>query len=195
MTHTHVTDELREEILLYVFGMLEAEQARVMAKHIDAGCTVCREEARSLSETAARIPEVLEAAPGPGLKKRVMDSVRRDKRNIEQPLPGVFVQRGEFAAFKPTPFPGISQRVLYSDPITQCFTVLLKLEPGARYPAHRHAEVEQCLVLEGTVRIGEIQMSSGDFEWALGGTNHDTVETDTGCLLLIMASRRDELLA
>jgi quercetin dioxygenase-like cupin family protein len=53
--------------------------------------------------------------------------------------------------WKPTRFEKVSIKVLYEDPGRGEMTCLLKLEPGAYIPFHRHPEVEQTLVLEGSV--------------------------------------------
>jgi hypothetical protein len=42
-------------------------------------------------------------------------------------------------------------KVLYEDKSKGEMTCLLKLEPGAHIPFHKHAELEQTLVLEGSV--------------------------------------------
>ena len=53
--------------------------------------------------------------------------------------------------WKPTRFEKVSIKVLYEDPDRGEMTCLLKLEPGAYIPFHKHPEIEQTLVLEGSV--------------------------------------------
>jgi hypothetical protein len=53
--------------------------------------------------------------------------------------------------WKPTRFEKVSIKVLYEDPERGEMTCLLKLEPGAHIPFHKHLEIEQTLVLEGSV--------------------------------------------
>ena len=51
--------------------------------------------------------------------------------------------------WKPTRFEKISIKVLYEDAEKGEMTCLLKLEPGAYVPFHKHPEIEQSFVLEG----------------------------------------------
>ncbi len=83
---------------------------------------------------------------------------------------------------------------LHVDPATQYMTSLVRMAPGSKYPAHRHSGAEQCLVLEGDVRLGDVALAAGDYERAEAETIHGTIETKSGCLLLIISSQRDEIL-
>ena len=193
MVHQHIDDDLRETLALYVFGLLEETESAAVDDHIAKGCRVCAGEVKAFSETAAAIPEALESMQPPaGLRQRVLESIQPPP-GLDQPIPGIFVlkQGGEW---RPTPLRGVSTKTLYADPDTGLVTSLLRMEPGASYPAHHHVGVEQCLVLEGTVRLGDIALASGDFEFATVGTNHGVVQTDTGCLLLLVANPHDKIL-
>lgn len=193
MVHQHMDDDLRETLALYVFGLLEEGESAAVDTHIAKGCSVCADEVKAFSQTAAAIPEALETIqPPPHLKQKVLESIR-PPAGLEQPLPGVFVLK-QGGDWKQTPLPGVSTKTLYIDPETSFVTTLLRLQPGAVYPPHHHVGVEQCLVLEGTVRIGDIALQSGDFEFAGVGTNHGPVTTDTGCVLLLVANRHDKFL-
>src|ERR1700722_9872525 len=44
-------------------------------------------------------------------------------------------------------------------------TCLLKLEPGAYIPFHKHPEIEQTLVLQGSVQDHEGIAMAGDYIW------------------------------
>jgi anti-sigma factor ChrR (cupin superfamily) len=68
------------------------------------------------------------------------------------------------------------------------------MEPGARIPAHRHLGVEQCLLLEGDLRAGQLEMSAGDFNCSLPGSVHEDLTTEGGALFLIVAPERYETL-
>jgi anti-sigma factor ChrR (cupin superfamily) len=89
---------------------------------------------------------------------------------------------------------GVSYKLLFEDRERGTFTTLVRMEPGARMPKHRHLGVEQCLVLEGDVRSGGIEMSAGDFNCSLPGSVHDELITKTGTLLLIVSPERYEVI-
>ena len=74
-------------------------------------------------------------------------------------------------------------------------TCLVRMEPGARYPAHVHAGHEECFVLEGDLRTDSSTMYAGDYEHAPQGSRHGIQDTEGGCLLLIHTSLYDEFAA
>ena len=193
--HDQLSDDLREELALYVFGLLDAEETRGIERHLKSGCPVCFEEWKALASTAAELPKALDRIrPEPSLKDRLMARIAAAPAGgFEEPEPGVFVLRGGRGRWRKAPWPGVTFQQLYVDQKTGNATSLLKLEPGAQYPAHHHAGVEQCWVIEGKVRIGAIEVEAGDFEYAAAQTDHGIVQSDTGCLLLIIASQNDEL--
>jgi quercetin dioxygenase-like cupin family protein len=51
--------------------------------------------------------------------------------------------------------------------------VLLRVEAGARFPAHDHPGGEDAVLLEGRVRIGARQLRPGDYLWSGSGDVHD----------------------
>lgn len=144
-------------------------------------------------ETAEEIAAMLafDADPAPppaALKRRVMEQAAGQP----QESAFLFVRKGE-GIWNRTPFHGVSSKRLYTDPGTNMTTWLVKLEPGAKYPAHSHAEPEQCLVLEGDVRFGEAMFSAGDYMCSLRGSEHEVSTSEKGCLLLIINSPHDKI--
>jgi quercetin dioxygenase-like cupin family protein len=82
--------------------------------------------------------------------------------------------------------PGVRSKLLHDDGAMRSF--LLRLEPGARLPAHGHAAEEACVVLEGSARLGEVEVRAGDFHLALAGSVHGEVSSAAGALLFLRAA-------
>lgn len=76
---------------------------------------------------------------------------------------------------------------------------LLRLQPGALLPAHRHPIDEECVVLEGDLRIGErLVLKAGAFHLAKKELPHADITSDNGALIFLrgaMPSRKHKLAA
>jgi len=75
----------------------------------------------------------------------------------EQKLPqmkGIFCQVGQHEkhSWKPLPWPGIHNKVLYFDPITGATMELAKIEQGAKFPSHYHTTIQTLFVVSGRLR-------------------------------------------
>lgn len=75
--------------------------------------------------------------------------------------------------WKPTRFDKVSIKVLYENAERGEMTCLLKLEPGAHIPFHKHPEIEQSLVLEGSVEDHDGVAIAGDYVWRKPGSLHE----------------------
>lgn len=62
---------------------------------------------------------------------------------------------------------------------------LLRLQPGARLPAHDHFDAEECLVLSGEGRVGGTVLRAGDYQFAPAGTRHEISSTEQGVVLYV----------
>lgn len=63
---------------------------------------------------------------------------------------------------------------------------LLRLAPGARLPAHRHPMDEECIVLEGALKVGtRIEVGPGGYHLAHQGALHAPVHTVTGATIFL----------
>jgi quercetin dioxygenase-like cupin family protein len=79
---------------------------------------------------------------------------------------------------------GVQIKVLFE--ADGVLSYLLKLAPGARLPPHRHTIVEECVVLEGTLRVGShTEVHAGGFHLAHRGALHPTVSTETGATIFL----------
>ena len=89
---------------------------------------------------------------------------------------------GEWQDFLPL----IQRKVLRTDERTGNQTAFYRLRPGARLPSHVHTQQEECLVLEGEVRIGDdFIVRAGDFHVAEPGFAHPESVSVGGALLFI----------
>lgn len=80
------------------------------------------------------------------------------------------------------------------DTKTNRVTLLVRLGPGASYPAHRHRDSEELYVLLGEVWIDDKKLQAGDFLRAEAGTVDHRVWTESGCTCVLFASLKDTLL-
>lgn len=74
---------------------------------------------------------------------------------------------------------------------------LLKLAPGARLDAHRHPVDEECVVLEGVLKVGSrIEVGPGGYHLARAGSLHASISTDTGATIFLRGAEphADQLL-
>jgi anti-sigma factor ChrR (cupin superfamily) len=85
--------------------------------------------------------------------------------------------------WQPSQFEKIQMKVLYRDDAAGEMTVLLKWEPGAMLPFHKHPEIEQSFVLEGSFYDHDGICRAGQYVWRKAGSLHET-HSDEGCLLL-----------
>jgi anti-sigma factor ChrR (cupin superfamily) len=209
MMHTATDEEASGRAALYALGALGAEEARAFEEHLEAGCAACAAEA---AEFAAAVEALAYAAPPaeppPSVRERLLarvagvEQVEEETRGASSapasggevkdsagatPGAGFFILRAAEGEWRPTDDAGVSFKLLYADRERGTLTTLVRMEPGARIPAHRHLGVEQCLVLEGDVRSGPHRMGAGDFNCSLPDSVHQELTSDGGALLLFVA--------
>jgi hypothetical protein len=63
---------------------------------------------------------------------------------------------------------------------------LLRMEPGAHHPLHRHDFAQVWYILEGQFRIGERTYGPGTMIWHSDPHYEEELHTDTGGLMLIV---------
>jgi anti-sigma factor ChrR (cupin superfamily) len=112
-----------------------------------------------------------------------MNAVEEMKpRKLQPTIGGSTYVRPDTMEWKPTRFEKVSIKVLYENKEEGEMTCLLKLEPGAFIPFHKHPELEQTLILEGSVRDHDGVGLAGDYIWRKPGSLHDNT-SDTGALV------------
>ncbi len=182
---------------LYALGALAPDEAAAFESRLLAGEVDARELEDHLQVMTALCEEIASVMPAPRrtLKDAVMAAVtpQAEEQPPAETMPRqIFVLAGEGEWQQAAP--GISLKILHADPHGERTTVLVRIDPGAAYPPHRHRGVEECLVLEGDLHVDGTVLTAGDFTASF----HDKIHIDThsrqGCLLLISSPLNDEFL-
>lgn len=116
----------------------------------------------------------------PDRAKALRDRLLARVANASQRFLTVRTSEGEWLPIAP----GITVKHLQDDGTMQSF--LLRLDPGARLAAHDHPECdEHCVVVEGSARLGDVEVSRGDYHVAYAGSRHGEITSDTGAILFL----------
>jgi quercetin dioxygenase-like cupin family protein len=75
-------------------------------------------------------------------------------------------------------FEGVQTLALWGTP--QIVSMLVRFAPGAGVPDHRHAVHEDCLMLDGSMFLGDIVLRAGDYQLAPAGGGHFGEMSDVG---------------
>lgn len=176
MRQSHA-EEIEEQAALYALDALPSAEAGSFRQRVAAGCPACSAALADCRQTIAQLPWAApDAQPSPGLRDRILDSVK--KKQPRKPV-GLLVRQDD-TPWIPSDIPGVETRMLYGDK-----TMLIRMAPGTVLPEHPHTHAEQCLVLEGSIRSEKVTAYAGDFTYMPAGSKHPPLYSDTGCLLLI----------
>jgi len=182
---------------LYALGALPADEAAAFESRLLAGDVDAGELEDHLLTMTALCEEIASAMPTPrrALKDAVMAAITpptEEPPQTEETPKQIFVlaEEGEWQQAAP----GISLKLLHADPEGARTTVLVRIDPGAAYPPHRHRGVEECLVLEGDLHVDGRVLGAGDFTASFYDKVHIDTHSEGGCLLLISSPLNDEFL-
>jgi anti-sigma factor ChrR (cupin superfamily) len=128
------------------------------------------------------------ATPSASLKSRLLARVAQ----YEQLKPLADVRRNE-EHWVSIGTPGVDIKPLFKEDATGRSTYLVRMQPGSHLAAHRHHDAEQCLVLKGDIRWGDLVYEEGDFVVMGTGTEHPEIHTVGGTLMLIVSGRNELL--
>lgn len=121
-------------------------------------------------------PEPVDAAAQARVKQRILRRIAAEStpRHLTVAAP-----QGPWQPFAP----GVTMKLLHQDGGTLSY--LLRLQPGASLPAHRHPQDEECLVLEGEMHIGDIVIGPGGYHLGRRGVLHDRLSSPGGALIFL----------
>jgi anti-sigma factor ChrR (cupin superfamily) len=90
--------------------------------------------------------------------------------------------------------PGIECKLLAADTERDRISMLVRLAPGASYPAHTHAGAEELHLLDGELWIDDRKLVPGDYNYGAPGAADERVWSEAGCTCLLVTSTQDVLL-
>lgn len=89
--------------------------------------------------------------------------------------------------------PGIQVKILARNAEMNSVSMLVRLDPGTDYPAHRHAGTEELHLLHGILKVDDRTLYPGDFIHSEAGSVDHRVWSETGCTCFLMTSTEDAL--
>jgi len=178
-----------EATCAYALGAMPESELAAIEAHI-ASCADCRRELHSLRPLVKRLvcwPADL-LRPDPSLPGRLGERIAADTGvTIKPPSHSWIEPEWEQAA------PGIECKLLATDHQRHRVSMLVRLAPGASYPAHTHAGVEELHLLDGELWIDGRKLIPGDYNYGPPGTADHRVWSETGCTCVLVTSTRDRL--
>lgn len=183
-TNRHGRDH-EERVALYLLRAIPAAERREAESAIDA-CEACRDEVEAFGPVVGALAgwptDVLR--PPAGLWGRLASRIGADASEDATPAPASeWREAGQ----------GISYSVLARDRERQRVSLLVRLAPGAAYPAHTHAGVEELYLLDGELWIDSRKVFPGEYYRAEAGSADRRVWSETGCTCILLTSSEDAL--
>jgi anti-sigma factor ChrR (cupin superfamily) len=186
---THDRD-YRELVFLHALRALPSSEVPVVEAHISA-CVDCQQEVETLRPLIATFvswpTDVLR--PSASLWERVAQRIGAETGGelVGPASPGWVEPEWEEAA------PGIACKLLATDTEKGRVNMLVRLAPGAAYPPHQHAGVEELYLLHGELMIDDKRLYPGDYNRAEAGSSDQRVWSETGCTCVLLTSSQDIL--
>ena len=88
--------------------------------------------------------------------------------------------------------PGVTLKLLRADAAMGNMTAFIRMEPGSSLDSHLHTQDEECLILEGEIFIGHLRLASGDMHVAPAGSEHESITSPRGALMLVRSEFHPE---
>ena len=182
--------EHSEVTCAYAAQALASNEVAAAEAHIDS-CTECQREMESLRPIVDQFvswpTDVLR--PTTSLQARL--ALRIAVETGKEPLMPLAQQWSEpdweLVA------PGIECKLLATDTEKHRVSMLVRLAPGASYPAHTHAGVEELHLLDGELWIDQRKLIPGDYNYGAPGASDERVWSETGCTCVLITSSEDTL--
>jgi anti-sigma factor ChrR (cupin superfamily) len=182
--------EFAEVTFSYALQSLPAGDMSAMNAHV-ATCSECQQTLASLKPMLQHLvcwsTDVLR--PPTDLRPRLAARIAGEPGTVAWRAPQRPWREPDWEAVAP----GIECKLLSTDSERHRVSMLVRLAPGARYPAHTHAGVEELHLLDGELWIDGRKLVPGDYNYGAPGAGDELVWSATGCTCVLITSTRDVL--
>ncbi len=177
-------------VFLYALQALPSSEIPVIEAQTSS-CEECRQEMETLrpiiDSFVAWPTDVLR--PSGSLWGRLAQRIAKETGEEPVLLPSQLPTKPEWEEAAP----GISCKLLATDTEKNRVSMLVRLAPGANYPPHRHAGVEELYLLHGELMIDDKKLYPGDCIRDEAGSVNRRVWSETGCTCVLLTSTKDVL--
>lgn len=191
MTESRHKDEMSELAALHALDALGDDEQRQFKQALETAPPEVRQQVAAFQEVAQELafsgPAI---SPPASLRARLMARIAQEPQEQEGAGEFTFV-RSANVAWRDLG-PGVSMKLLFNDSAGARATMLLRLAPGGKLLAHRHRQVEEFYVLEGSCICAGEFLQAGDYHRAEAGSVHPITSSEQGCLALVMTSTQNE---
>jgi anti-sigma factor ChrR (cupin superfamily) len=180
-----IPDELEALVLADAIGALDPDERLELQARLEGLTAEERSEVAGLYDvTTAMALSVASVEPPAHVRERLLAATRQPTR---------YTMWAADAAWIDTGVPGIRARVLAVDKVRSLVTLVLRAEPGAVYPSHKHHGPEECFVISGSVVIDGRVLRAGDFHHADADSDHGEIVTTEGAEVFLVGAIEDYL--
>jgi quercetin dioxygenase-like cupin family protein len=190
--------DAHEQAALYAAGALSETERERFEERVSRGdaefVEALRVVAPAMEALAASCPPI---EPGQrarsaiearlGIEPRAAGASHHHEHAAEE-QEGLFVLRYGNVRWWPTGLPGVKEHTLLADKKNNRRTTLLKMAPGSYIPDHDHAGIEEVLMIEGDLAIGDEKLGPRDYFRITPGARHGEPRTTNGCICLVFSS-------
>jgi anti-sigma factor ChrR (cupin superfamily) len=179
-----IPDDIEALALADAAGALDPDERRDFEARLAALSPEARAQVALLYDTSLELAaSAWDDAPSPAVREALLARIAAPAHHHT-----IAAAEGEWLA---TAIDGLRMKILALDRARDRVTMLLRAEPGTRYPAHRHSGPEECYVVSGSVMVEGRLLRAGDFHHAEGESDHDELWTEEGVEVLLVATASD----
>jgi anti-sigma factor ChrR (cupin superfamily) len=164
-------------------GILDDREQREYREQLAAASLEERAAIAQLYDIAAQVAtQSSDVEPPAGARERLMARIDRSR---------TYSLRANEGIWKPGPVPGTRVKLLSIDRPRNSVTILMRVDPGAKYPPHHHSGGEDCYVISGEITVAGQRLRAGDFHRAEPDSDHGVLSSETGAEVLLVVSAHD----
>jgi anti-sigma factor ChrR (cupin superfamily) len=192
-------EKITEQAAMYALGMLSQSESQAFDRCLSENREGCSEELAAFEAVVAELGlSAPERTPPERTRKQLLVTIASEAETTEIPVvrpPQLAAPEYHNIRFDEGKWKrlteGVSVKTLFVDEEKNLITSLVKLEPGARFPSHRHMGIEESVVILGDCHVNGQTLGPGDYRRALAGTTDSEVTTVNGTTYLVISARRN----